>query len=65
MQSKMTIVLRLRNPSIAGPKHLFMLIFTGVQLLYNVMLVSTIQESESHIYISPLDFLPMQVTTEH
>ena len=47
----------------------FKLIFIGVQLLYNVVLVSTVQQSESaiRIHISPLfsDFLPIQVTTEH
>ena len=39
-----------------------------VQLLYNVVLVSTVQQGKSvaHIHISPLlDFLPIQVTTEH
>ena len=34
----------------------FLLIFIGVELLYNVVLVSTVQKSESaiHIHISPL-----------
>ena len=44
------------------------LIFIGVQLLYNVVLVSIVQDSESaiHKYISSpfLAFLPIQVTTE-
>ena len=38
-------------------------------MLYNVVLVSTVQQKESaiHIHISSpfLDFLPSQVTTEH
>ena len=38
-------------------------------MLYEVMLLSTVQQSESaiHIHISPLflDFLPIQVTMEH
>ena len=40
----------------------FLLIFIGVQLLYNIVLVSTVQQSESAIgiHISPLlDFLPI------
>ena len=45
--------------------YLLKLIFIGVQLRYNVVLVSIIQQSESaiHIQISPLlwDFLPIQV----
>ena len=48
---------------------LFVYLFLiGVQLLYNVVLVSAVQRSESAIciHISPLlDFLPIQVTTEH
>ena len=43
-------------------------IFIGVQMLYNFVLVSDIQQSGSAIYIyilSFLDFLPIQVTTEH
>ena len=37
---------------------LLLLIFIGVQLIYNVMLVSTVQQSESaiHTHISPLFF---------
>ena len=40
----------------------FKLIFSGVELLYNVVLVSTVQQSESAapVHISPfLDFLPI------
>ena len=35
---------------------IFKLIFTGVQLLFNVVLISAVQQSESaiHIHISPL-----------
>ena len=43
-------------------------IFIGIQSLYNVVLVSTIQQSESGIrmHISPLlDFLCIWVTIEH
>ena len=47
----------------------FPLIFIGVELLYNVVVVSAVQQSESAICIhtSPLflDFLPIQDTTEH
>ena len=42
--------------------------FLGVQLLYTAVSVSAVQQSESAIrtHISPfLDFLPIQVTTEH
>ena len=43
--------------------------FIGVYLLYCVVLVSAVLQSESVIcvYISPLflDFLPIQDTTEH
>ena len=46
------------------------LIFIGVPLPYNVVLVSIVQQNESTVcsHISPpslLDFLPIQVTTEH
>ena len=47
---------------------IFQVIFIGVHLLYNVVLVFTIQQSESaiHIHIASLflDFLSIQVTTE-
>ena len=46
-----------------------LLVFIGVELLYNVVVVSAVQQSESAIFIhtSPLflDFLPIQDTTEH
>ena len=46
-----------------------LLVFIGVELLYNVVVVSAVQQSESAICIhtSPLflDFLPIQDTTEH
>ena len=41
---------------------IFKLIFIGVKLLYNVVLVSTVQQSESAIYMyvpSFLDFFPI------
>ena len=41
---------------------LFLINFIGIQLLYNVVLVSTVQQSESAIciHMSPfLDFLPI------
>ena len=45
------------------------LIFIGVQLFHNVVLVSGIQQSELaiHTYVFPLflDFLPFSVTIEH
>ena len=45
------------------------LIFIGVQLLYNVVLVSAVEQSEPAVWLttSPLflDSLPVQVTTEH
>ena len=46
----------------------YLLHFIGVQLFYNVLLVSTAQQSESaiHIHIPPsLNFFPTEVTTEH
>ena len=47
----------------------FFSIFIGVQLLYNVLLVSSEQQSElvTHIRISSLflDFLPVYVSTGH
>ena len=41
---------------LVGAKFYFLKIFIGVQLLYNVVLVSTVQQSETaiHIHISPL-----------
>ena len=41
----------------------FYLIFGGVQLLYNAMLLSAVQQSYTHIH-SFLRFLPIQVTME-
>ena len=47
----------------------FLLIFTGVELLCNVVLVSAVQQSESaiHTHISPLllDSLPIYGITDH
>ena len=48
---------------------LYLFIFIGVQLLNNVVLVSAVQQSEPvtciFIFTPFLDFLPIQVTTEH
>ena len=43
------------------------LIFIGVELTYNVLLVSAVQQSESVIRISTLfkNSLPIQVITEY
>ena len=43
--------------------YLFKLTFIGVQLLYNVVLVSTVQQSELtiHIHISPLFGFPFHL----
>ena len=47
---------------------LLLLFFIGVQLLYNVVLVSAVHQSESaiclHIFPLFLNFLPIQATTE-
>ena len=48
---------------------IFKLIFIRLQLLYNIVLVSTVQQSDSAvcIHLSPLflNFLPIEVVTEH
>ena len=45
----------------------FKLIFIGVGLIYNVLLVSAVQQSESVIHISTLfkNYFPIQVITEY
>ena len=54
---------------LCGGGLVWFLIFIKIQLLYNVVLASTVQQSESAIQIHTttlfLDFLPIQVTTEH
>ena len=50
-------------------EHLLKFIFIGVELLYNVVLVSTIWQNKStkHIPVSPpfLDFLCTQLSVDH
>ena len=46
---------------------LFKLIFIGIELLYNVVFVSAVQQSEStiHIHISPLFWISLPFRSPH
>ena len=48
------IILKIRDKRGYKCKNFFKLIFIGIQLLYNVVLVPTVQQNESCVHISPL-----------